>query len=153
MEMVWERLAEDDCRNGFLLDGFPRTIVQAEALAEWAEKNGQAIDAVISIIVPDDVLVERAAGRRWCPADGSSFHVKFAPPKHPDVCDACQGPLVQRDDDREEVVRTRIEEYRKKTEPLLGYYRERGLMREVDGVGSPDEVRGRVRGALHPEGR
>lgn len=150
MEMVWERLAEADCKAGFLLDGFPRTLVQAEALGGWADKHDQPIDVVLSIAVPDEILIERATGRRWCPADGSSYHVKFAPPKQADVCDECLGPLVQRDDDREEVVRTRVEEYRRKTEPLLAYYGERGRLREVDGVGSPDEVRERVREALHP---
>ncbi len=150
LEIVEERLDEADCKDGFLLDGFPRTIPQAEALESWADKHGRPVDAVISIVVPDDVLVERAGGRRSCPNDGWSYHVKFKPPKQADVCDKCQGPLVQREDDRAAVVRERIKEYRAKTEPLVDYYRERGLLREIEGTGSPDDVSARVRKVLHP---
>lgn len=151
LELVEQRLDADDCKNGYLLDGFPRTIPQAEALEGWADKHGRPVDAVVSIVVPDDALVERAAGRRSCPNDGSSYHVKFKPPKQADVCDKCQGPLLQREDDRAEVVRARIKEYRAKTEPLTDYYRERGLLHEIDGTGSPDEVTARVRKVLRPE--
>ena len=148
LAMVEDRLQQDDCTHGFLLDGFPRTVPQAEALEAWLKERKIPLSAVVNIDVPDDILVERAEGRRFCPNDGSSFHVKFAPPKVTGRCDSCNGALQQRDDDKENVVRARIKEYRQKTEPLIDFYRSRAQLREVDGVGEPQEVEGRVEEAL-----
>ncbi len=148
VEMVEQRLQAADARRGFLLDGFPRTLPQAAALEAMLERHGQPLDVTLYLDVPDEALVERATGRRYCPADGSTYHVKFAPPKVSGVCDRCQGKLELRNDDQEPVVRARITEYRKKTEPLLGFYAERGLLREVSGMGTPAEVAERLAEAV-----
>ena len=130
LAMVEERLSESDCKMGFLLDGFPRTVPQAEALEAW--------------------LVERAGGRRFCPRDGNSYHITFAPSRKDGVCDECGGTLEQRADDREEVVRARLSEYRAKTAPLISFYEQRGLLVTVDGLGTPDAVEARIEHVLHP---
>ena len=150
LAMVEERLTQDDCSDGFLLDGFPRTVPQAEALEHWMDKTGVPLQAAINIDVPDEVLVERAAGRRFCPTDGMSYHVRFAPPRTEGICDHCGSELEQREDDREEVVSARIQEYRRKTEPLLDFYRARALLSEVHGVGRPSDVANRIESILHP---
>jgi adenylate kinase len=148
VDMVKERLAEKDAKRGFLLDGFPRTVPQAEALEQLLQQLKRPLDAVLYIVVPDDVLLERATGRRYCPNDGQTYHVKFAPPRIRNTCDQCGGPLEIRKDDREEVVKERIAEYRDKTEPLLEFYRGRSILRSVDGMGTPDEVSDRIRASL-----
>ena len=145
---IAERLAEADCGGGFLLDGFPRTIAQAEALSTWLARAGTPMDVALNLHVPDAALIERALGRRFCLACGASHHVRFAPPKRDGVCDACGGELAQRDDDRDEVVRARVAEYTEKTAPLLGFYRERGLLVEVDGLGGLAEVGTRIDDAM-----
>jgi len=146
--MVTERLAEADCSAGYLLDGFPRTIVQAEALDRILADKETPLDVVLNLAVPDGVLVERAVGRRSCAKDGSSYHVKFAPPRNEGKCDVCGGPLLQRDDDREQVVASRLQEYAAKTAPLIEYYQKRGLLREVDGVGTLEKVQELLEQAL-----
>ena len=123
-----ERLAQDDCRNGFILDGVPRTIAQAEAL----EKAGIQFDHVISIEISDETIVERMAGRRVCEHCGATYHLVAVPPKTPGVCDKCGGKLIQRHDDEPETVLARLEVYHKETEPLKGFYAERGLLRSVE---------------------
>ena len=145
---IAERLAEPDCAHGFLLDGFPRTIAQAEALGTWLAQAGTPLDAALNLFVPDATLIERALGRRFCLSCGASYHVRFAPPACAGICDACGGELAQRNDDKDEVVRARVGEYTEKTAPLLGFYRARKLLLEVDGLGGLLEVGERIDGAL-----
>ncbi|MCI0570690.1 MAG: adenylate kinase [Myxococcaceae bacterium] len=146
--IVRERLAQPDCAAGFILDGFPRTVPQAEALDRVLEGLSKGLTAVVSLEVPDDVLAERAAGRRSCPRDGSVYHLTQNPPKRAGLCDLCGGELVQREDDRPEKVKARMVEYRAKTEPLKAYYEKRGLLRRVEGVGSPEGIFAEVRRVL-----
>ncbi len=148
VQMVRERLGEADCKPGFLLDGFPRTLPQAEALEAMLAAMDRPLDAAVYITVDDGALVERASGRRYCSKDGSTYHVHFAPPKQAGHCDLCGSALLQRDDDRAEVVLARITEYRQKTEPLLDFYRARGVLHEVDGNGTPAEVAARIEARL-----
>lgn len=126
--MVKERLKADDCANGYILDGFPRNIAQAEALDTFAK-----IDAVLLITVPDEKIVDRMSGRRTCPGCGATYHIVSNPPKAEGVCDACGAKLTIRADDREEVVRDRLRVYHEQTEPLIAYYGKKGLVREVVG--------------------
>lgn len=126
--IITERLAEEDCKNGYILDGVPRTIAQAEAL----EKSGIKFDAVVALDVPDEVIMERMSGRRVCEKCGSSYHVVNLPPKQEGVCDQCGGKLVQRKDDTPETVKSRLEVYRKETKPLEDFYAERGLLKVVE---------------------
>ena len=140
IEMLLSRIAEEDCREGYVLDGFPRTIAQAESLKKSLEEKGQKIDCAINIDVPDSAIVERMSGRRSCPACGASFHVKFNPPKAEGVCDLCGAALVQRDDDRPETVAKRLEVYHEQTKPLVEYYGNDGILKTVDGTKTADEV-------------
>ena len=144
LAIIEERLGAADCQGGFLLDGFPRTIPQAEALEKWLASASLPLDVTLNIKVPDSVLVERAVGRRFCPNDGSSYHVRFAAPRVSGACDLCGSPLEQRSDDRADVVMARVGEYKDKTSPLLGFYETRSVLREVDGVGTPQEVSRRI---------
>ena len=148
VNLVGERLKEPDCAKGFLLDGFPRTIPQAESLDEMLRQAGQNLNCVLSVQVPEAVIVERLAGRRTCRQCGAMCHVVFNPPKVAGVCDRCGGELYQRDDDKEQTIANRLEVYEKQTAPLVDYYRERGLLRSIDGVGEIDEIRARVIEAL-----
>lgn len=138
--LVKERLKQPDCGNGFILDGFPRTIPQAEALESALADLGKKLDAVVSLEVPMQLLVERASGRRSCPKDGSVYHVTQNPPKRQGYCDVCGTGLVQREDDRAERVETRMQEYANKTAPLKAYYRNKSLLREINGVGTPEGI-------------
>ena len=146
--IIRERLKEADCAKGFILDGFPRTVPQAEALKSVLAELGQALDHVVSIEVPDEDLVERLTGRRTCRKCGAMYHVKFTPPKQEGVCDKCGGELYQRDDDKEETIRARLKVYHDQTAPLVEFYNEEGLLRRIDGVGSVDEIYGRILGVL-----
>jgi adenylate kinase len=139
--MVGDRLAEPDAAQGFLFDGFPRTVPQAEALEKLLlQDRGQPLDVVLRLAVDEDEVVSRLTGRRTCTACGAVFHVDHQPPATEGVCDSCGGELVQRDDDREDVVRNRLEVYRRSTEPLEEFYWNRGLLRDVEAVGTVDEV-------------
>jgi len=142
--IVEDRLLEDDCKDGFLLDGFPRTIPQADALAVMLEKNGRKIDHVVSLDVPREELIKRLSGRRVCRDCGEEFHVLFKAPKVENVCDLCGGEVYQRKDDNEESVQNRLVEYGKQTEPLIDYYRERSLLRGVNGLGGFEEIFERI---------
>jgi adenylate kinase len=139
--VVRERLAEDDAREGFLLDGFPRTIEQAERLDAMLTEAGRELAHVILIDVPEDELVQRLAGRRMCSGCGKGYHVVFDPPEREDKCDVCGADLDQRTDDNEETVRNRLDVYEAQTAPLIGYYEQRGVLRKAYGGGKlPDEV-------------
>lgn len=138
------RLREQDCSRGFLLDGFPRTVPQAEALAEVLDELSTELDAVVTISVPEDSLVQRLSGRRTCRDCGALFHVVFNPPAAEGNCDRCGGELYQRDDDRAETIRERLAVYRRDTKPLLQWYGERGCLTEVDGVGDQSAILGRI---------
>jgi adenylate kinase len=138
--IVRERLAQPDCAAGFVLDGFPRTLPQAEALDRILGELGRPVQHAVLLTVPDEEIVRRAAGRRVCPRCGATYHLVSSPPRVDERCDACGEALVLRDDDREETVRSRLEVYRRQTEPLAAYYRQRGLLRPVDGTGPIDAV-------------
>jgi adenylate kinase len=131
--MVGERLSREDCQGGALLDGFPRTIPQAEALDGILSGLGVSLSAVISVDVPDETLVERASGRRICRSCGHSYNLVFSPPKQEGICDQDGGELYQRDDDHPDTVRQRLKVYQDQTSPLIEFYRDRGILREVDG--------------------
>jgi adenylate kinase len=135
-----ERLKEKDCHPGFILDGFPRTIPQAEALQPILTKIGKFIDHVINIEVESEELIRRLTGRRTCKSCGAMFHVHFQPPKKEGLCDRCGGSLYQRGDDKEETIRTRLKEYEKQTAPLIEYYRGKKTLRSIQGVGGPDQI-------------
>jgi len=146
--MIVERLGEDDARDGFLLDGFPRTTQQADALAQQLEAQDRRLTAVLLIEAPDDVVVQRISGRRISPTSGRVYHVDFDPPKVEGRCDVDGSELIQRDDDRAETVRRRLEVYHAQTVPLIAYYEERALLCRFDGTLPPDEVHAHIRAAL-----
>ncbi len=146
--IVQERLQQDDCGSGFILDGFPRTVPQADALKVTLQDLGKDLDAVISLEVDTEALVERLTGRRTCCNCGRGFHVKFDPPVSPGVCNACGGELIQREDDQEETIRKRLEVYREQTSPLIQYYREEGLLVEVDGMQDMNRVQDQILSVL-----
>jgi len=132
--IVRERLQKEDCAAGFILDGFPRTVPQADALKDSLAELGKELDAVVSLEVDTEALVERLTGRRTCRDCGKGYHVKFDPPATEGKCDACGGELFQRDDDREETIRKRLEVYREQTSPLVDYYRAGGMLIAIDGM-------------------
>jgi adenylate kinase len=148
VDLICDRIGEDDCRDGFILDGFPRTRPQADALGEAFERLGREITAVLMIDVPDEEVVRRISGRRVSVKTGRPYHVESDPPKHEGHCDVDGSRLVQRDDDKPEVVQKRLAVYHQDTEPLIAYYDERGLLRRVDGTRSPTEVHDHIRAVL-----
>jgi adenylate kinase len=146
--MAAQRLKEQDTEDGFILDGFPRTLDQAVALDQLLSERGRRITAAILVDVPDEEVVRRLSGRRICVKAGHNYHVEFDPPKHDDVCDQDGSRLVQRDDDKPEVVRNRLSVYHRQTEPLISYYDQQGVMRRIDGTRSPDEVHDHIRAVI-----
>ena len=138
--IVEERLLEDDCKNGFLLDGFPRTIAQAEALDAFLNKNNVKLDAVLDVNVPAEILVRRMVGRRVCKTCGATFHVEFNPSKVAGVCDNCGSPLIQRADDTEATATNRLAVYDANTAPLLDYYKKQNILKTVNGDQSLEKV-------------
>ena len=140
VDLVVDRLAQDDAKKGYVLDGFPRTIPQAEALDAALAKIGEKMDYAIDVDVPDAAIVERMSGRRSCGQCGASYHVAFNPPKTEGVCDACGADLIQREDDKPETVQKRLTVYHEQTQPLIDYYTEQGIIKAVDGTMSMDEV-------------
>lgn len=147
--IVRDRLKAADCRDGFILDGFPRTIPQAEALDRVVRELGKEITTVLSLEVDENALMERLCGRRTCLGCGAMYHVKFHPPAAEGTCDKCGGGLVQRDDDKEETIRTRLANYKKSTEPLIGYYRGTGKIRAVQASGEIDAIYNTIVKQLH----
>jgi adenylate kinase len=142
--MMGDRLGEDDAKDGFLFDGFPRTVPQAEALEKLLIESDQPIDVVLRMLVDTKEVVQRLTGRRTCTGCGAVYHVDYDPPQTDGVCGKCGGELVQRDDDSEDVVLNRLEVYRRSTEPLEEFYWGRGLLRDVEAVGSVDDVGDRI---------
>lgn len=138
--IIKDRLAKDDCKKGFILDGFPRTIAQAEALEVLMKEMNIKLDKVISLNVPDELIVGRVVGRRVCKDCGGSFHVKFNPSKVEGVCDFCGGELIQRKDDSAETVEKRLKEYHSQTAPLFDFYMKRGILVDIDGTKEIDEI-------------
>ncbi|AGC45909.1 adenylate kinase [Myxococcus stipitatus DSM 14675] len=145
--IVEERLKQTDVAKGFVLDGFPRTPGQADALDHMLGRLGKKLDAVISLEVPHKTLVERGSGRRVCPKDGSVYHVTQSPPKRAGYCDKCGAELVQRPDDMPDVIEKRLQKYDAETSPLKDFYAKKGVLKSVDGVGSPEGIYAEIKNA------
>jgi adenylate kinase len=148
--MVRERLKEDDAGDGFLLDGFPRTVPQAETLDEMLGGLDVGVDVVLELVVDDEEVIRRLSGRRTCRSCGHIWHVDFDPPTRDGICDDCGGQLFQRDDDKPDTVRHRLEVYAEQTAPLIAYYAEKGVLVGIDATGPVDDVTERAIAALHP---
>lgn len=140
LELIMDRFAQPDCQNGYVLDGFPRTIPQAEALTKALAEKGENIDFAINVEVPDESIVRRMSGRRACLSCGATYHIKYNPPKKEGICDTCNSELVLRDDDKPETVLKRLSVYHDQTQPLIDYYNREGVLREVDGTKDMNDV-------------
>lgn len=149
--LVTDRIAQDDCKEGFMLDGFPRNLAQAEQLDEFLKQTGIELTKVVNIEVDKELLVTRAVGRRICKSCGATFHIEFNPPKEADVCDICQGELYQRADDNEETVSKRIQVYLDETKPLVEYYSKQGVVATIDGDQAIDKVFNDISNSLGSE--
>ncbi|MCM1047325.1 MAG: adenylate kinase [Clostridiales bacterium] len=134
VKILLDRVAKDDCKNGYVLDGFPRTIPQAEVLDNALNELGEKIDYAINVDVPDTNIIRRMSGRRACLSCGATYHIEHVPPKKEGICDKCGKELVQRDDDKEETVKNRLEVYHKQTQPLIEFYTKKGVLKTVDGT-------------------
>ncbi len=144
LELIMDRFNEPDCEDGYILDGFPRTIPQAKALDEALAKKNDKVDYAINVVVPDEAIIKRMGGRRACLKCGGTYHVVFHPTKTEGICDACGGELIIRDDDKPEVVKARLTTYHAQTEPLIKYYEEQGVVRNFDGTKELNEVFGEI---------
>lgn len=142
--IIEERLQESDATRGFVLDGFPRTVTQAQALETMAQRHGYRISPVVNLVVPREELVKRLSGRRVCRECGAMYHVILAPPTNAGLCNRCNGELYQRDDDQEDTILARLDVYARQTDPLVQYYREEGVLAEVDGTGPPEDIARRI---------
>ena len=142
--IIRERLQEDDCSKGYILDGFPRTVPQADELKKALGEMGQIIDSDVSIVVADAELIKRLTGRRTCKECGAGFHIMYKKPKQDGVCDTCSGPLIQRDDDKEETIKNRLTVYNQSTEPLIAYYKKEWTIIDIEGTGSIDDIFDRI---------
>ncbi len=140
VKILLDRVAKDDCKNGYVLDGFPRTIPQAEVLDEAVSKLNESIDYAINVDVPDENIVKRMSGRRACLKCGATYHIVNVPPKAEGICDVCGEALVIRDDDKEETVKARLKAYHDQTQPLIEYYSNKGILKEVDGTQDVNKV-------------
>jgi adenylate kinase len=146
--VIMEQIDSDEAQDGFLLDGFPRTVPQAEALGDALDRRGRSLTAVLLITASDDEIIRRLSGRRICTKAGHVYHVDLDPPKNEGVCDQDGSRLIQREDDKPETVAKRLAVYRKQTEPVIEWYRDTGLLRTFDGNRSPEEVHGHIRATL-----
>jgi adenylate kinase len=146
--MIEERLNQTDAQGGFILDGFPRTVAQAEVLGSILARRHERLDKVVAITVPDEEIVKRISGRRTCRSCGAMYHIVYEPPRNANVCDKCKGELYQREDDAEATVRARLQVYASSTRPLLEYYGRSQLLAEIDGIGRPKEIEHRIMSAL-----
>ncbi len=140
VKILLDRVAQDDCKNGYVLDGFPRTIPQAKVLDDALSKLGETIDYAIDVDVPDENIINRMSGRRACLACGATYHIAHIPPKQEGICDRCGKELVLRDDDKPETVKNRLEIYHEQTQPLIDFYTEKGVLKTVDGTVPMNEV-------------
>ena len=140
VRILLDRVAQEDCKNGYVLDGFPRTIPQAEVLDNALTKLGDRIDFAINVDVPDENIIKRMSGRRACITCGATYHLEHVPPKKEGICDACGSELVLRDDDKPETVKNRLDVYHKQTQPLIDFYTEKGVLKTVDGTLPMEEV-------------
>lgn len=138
--MLLNRIHEEDCKNGYILDGFPRTIPQAEALTEALAKEGEKIDLALDVEAPDDLIIKRMGGRRTCPNCSAIYHIETLKPKKEGICDLCGAELMQRKDDNEETVKNRLKIYHEMTEPLISYYKKENVLEEIDGTENLDKV-------------
>ena len=153
LKLVEERLSQPDAASGFILDGFPRTVAQAETLSAMLKTGApRQLDKVIAIMVPDDEIVKRISGRRTCKNCGAMYHLIYDPPRNHNLCNSCNGELYQRDDDAEDTVRMRLDVYAATMRPLLEYYERAGLLKQIDGIGRPEEIQQRIVEALGPAG-
>ncbi len=148
-DLVVDRISEDDCKNGFILDGFPRTIPQAECLTDALEKMDDAMDYAIDIDVPDEAIIERMSGRRACLNCGATYHIVNVPPKVEGICDRCGSPIVLRADDEPETVKKRLAVYHEQTQPLVDYYSGQGILRSVDGTMDMMEIFNAIKALLN----
>ncbi|HEY2108118.1 MAG TPA: adenylate kinase [Candidatus Binataceae bacterium] len=151
VRLIEERLGQPDAAKGFILDGFPRALSQAEALREMLERNHQKIDRVLALIVPDQEIIKRISGRRTCKNCGAMYHTIFDPPRNVGLCNKCNSELYQRDDDAEDTVKMRLEVYDTQTRPLLSHYQDQGLLRRIDGIGSLGDVQARIKAAIQED--
>jgi adenylate kinase len=140
VDLVIDRVAQDDCKEGYILDGFPRTIPQAEVFTQQLAKNGDKIDYAIDVEVPDENIITRMGGRRSCPNCGATYHIQYIPPKKEGICDSCGEALVLRNDDKPETVKNRLNVYHESTQPLIDFYKEQDVLREVDGTQDMKDV-------------
>lgn len=140
VDLIMDRFKEADCANGYVLDGFPRTIPQAEALDDALKANGEKVDFAINVEVPDENIINRMSGRRACVGCGATYHIKYNPTKVEGVCDACGEKLILRDDDKPETVKNRLSVYHEQTQPLIDYYNKAGVLAEVDGTKDMEDV-------------
>ncbi|MFZ1120326.1 MAG: adenylate kinase [Candidatus Binataceae bacterium] len=153
LKFIEERLSQPDAESGFILDGFPRTVAQAETLSAMLKgRESRPLDKVIAIMVPDEEIVKRISGRRTCKNCGAMYHLIYDPPRNQNLCNSCNGELYQRDDDAEDTVRMRLEVYAATMRPLLEYYERAGLLKQIDGIGRPEEIQQRIVEALGPAG-
>jgi len=149
LKLIEERLSQPDAASGFILDGFPRTVAQAETLNAMLKTGGpRQLDKVIAIMVPDEEIVKRISGRRTCKNCGAMYHLIYDPPRNQDLCNSCNGELYQRADDAEDTVRMRLDVYAATMRPLLEYYERAGLLKQIDGIGRPEEIQQRIMEAL-----
>ena len=148
VEILLDRVAQDDCKNGYVLDGFPRTIPQADVLDKELTKLGDKVDFAINVDVPDENIIRRMSGRRACLKCGATYHIEHIPPKQEGICDTCGSELVQRDDDKPETVKNRLSVYHEQTQPLIDYYTKKNILKTVDGTKDMQEVFNEITGIL-----